>query len=46
MKPLQVDKIASVTLNCRLGDRVKVNDEFPCREGDVVAVRVLDSKSS
>lgn len=46
MKPLALDKIASVTLNCRLGREVRVGTTFPCHEGDVVAVRVLSSKST
>lgn len=46
MKPLVVDKISSVTLNCRLGREVRVGNEFACEEGDVVAVRVLSRKST
>ncbi len=46
MKPVVLDKIASVTLNCRLAKEVKLGDELPCREGDVVAVRVLTRKST
>ena len=46
MKPLVLDKIGSVTLNCRLGRTVRVGSEFPCREGDVVAVRIASAKST
>ncbi|MCP3959964.1 MAG: molybdopterin-guanine dinucleotide biosynthesis protein B [bacterium] len=46
MKSAVLDKIASVTLNCRLPREVKLGDEFPCQEGDVVAVRVLTRKST
>lgn len=45
MKAVVLDKIASVTLNARLGREVRLSAEFPCREGDVVAVRVLTRKS-
>ncbi len=46
MKALMIDKISSVTGNCSLSRRVKVDAEFPCREGDVVAVRVLTHKAN
>ncbi len=46
MKSVVLDKIASVTLNCRLAREVKLGDEIPCKEGDVVAVRVLTRKST
>jgi hypothetical protein len=46
MKSIVLDKIASVTLNCRLSREVKASDELLCREGDVVAVRVLSRKST
>ena len=46
MKSTALDKIASVTLNCRLPREVKLGDEYPCAEGDVVAVRVLTRKST
>ena len=44
MKTIVLDKIASVTKNCALGRRVRAGSDFPCKEGDVVAVRVLSSK--
>lgn len=46
MRTLYLDKIASVTRNCRLGRDCKVSDEFPCREGDVVAARILNRKTT
>lgn len=46
MRPLLLDKIASVTLNCDLRREVRVADTYPCREGDVIAVRLLTSKSN
>lgn len=46
MRSLTLDKIASVTANCHLHRDIKVGDEYPCVEGDVVAVKVLNSKSS
>lgn len=46
MKSVVVDKIASVTLNCRLPREVKLGSSFPCEEGDVIAVRVTSRKST
>lgn len=46
MKSVVIDKIASVTANCRLQREVKVSAEFQCNEGDVIAVRVLSNKST
>ncbi len=46
MRTVYLDKIASVTANCRLRRDVKVDSHYPCQEGDVLAVRVLNSKSS
>ncbi|MBX3095245.1 MAG: hypothetical protein KF812_00120 [Fimbriimonadaceae bacterium] len=46
MKPLTLDKVASVTYNCNLDREVRVGNEFPCQSGDVVAVRVKNSKST
>ncbi|NCG18816.1 MAG: hypothetical protein GWP91_07365 [Rhodobacterales bacterium] len=45
MRALILDKIASVTRNCHLERRVHVSDKLPCNKGDVVAVRILTSKS-
>ncbi|HPF12668.1 MAG: hypothetical protein H6829_07190 [Planctomycetes bacterium] len=46
MKRITLDKIASATSNCKLSREVRVGDEFPCQEGDVVAVRILTEKST
>ncbi len=46
MKSAVLDKIASVTLNCRLPREVKLGDQYPCEEGDVVAVRIASRKST
>lgn len=46
MRTLTLDKIASVTANCHLHRDVKVGDDYPCTEGDVIAVRVLSAKSA
>lgn len=46
MRSAVLDKIASVTLGCRLTREVKLGREFPCCEGDVVAVRILNRKST
>jgi hypothetical protein len=46
MRPVNLDKIASVTQNCRLSREVRVGDEIRCQEGDVLAVRVLSSKAT
>lgn len=46
MKPVLLDKIASVTRACALKREVRVTDEIPCEEGVVVAVRVLTDKST
>ena len=41
-----LDKIASVTRACELKREVRVSAEIPCEEGVVVAVRVLNDKST
>jgi hypothetical protein len=46
MKKLLLDKIASVTLNCRLSREVRIAPEIVPVEGGVVAVRVLSSKGT
>jgi hypothetical protein len=46
MRTILVDKIASVTLNCRLSHELRVGDDIPASEGGVVAVRVLNAKST
>lgn len=46
MKTVILDKIGSVTLNCRLSREVRVSPDIPCVEGGVIAIRVLTSKST
>jgi len=46
VKPVFLDKIASVTRACGLKREVRVSDAIPCEEGVVVAVRVLSDKST
>lgn len=46
MRALILDKVASVTLNAGLRRDVRIDDTYPCREGDIVAVRVLTEKST
>ncbi|MBI5510597.1 MAG: hypothetical protein HY903_17710 [Deltaproteobacteria bacterium] len=41
-----LDKIGSVTLNCRVSREVRLSDEIPAVEGGVVAVRVLNAKGT
>lgn len=45
MKSIVLDKIASVTLGCRLRHEVKVSDQFDCKAGDVIAVKILNDKN-
>ncbi len=44
MKTVFLDKIGSVTMNCRLSREVRLTDDIPAVEGGVLAVRVLSSK--
>ncbi len=46
MRPVLVDKIASVALRCGLRQEVRVGDGYPCRAGDLIAVRLTTSKST
>jgi hypothetical protein len=46
MKTVLLDKIGSVTLNCRLPREVRVSGEIPAVEGGVIAARVLTAKSA
>lgn len=46
MRTVLIDKIGSVTANCRLSREVRVGDEIPSVEGGVLAVRILNSKST
>ncbi len=46
MKRVFADKIASVTLGCRLTPDIRLSDDIPSEEGVVVAVEVLDDKTT
>jgi hypothetical protein len=46
VRPIVLDKIASVTRACGLKREVRVASQIPCEEGVVVAVRVLNDKST
>jgi hypothetical protein len=46
VKTVLLDKIASVTRACGLKREVRVSADIPCEEGVVVAVRVLNEKST
>lgn len=46
MKAVLLDKIGSVTANCRLSREVRLAEEIPAVEGGVVAVRVLTAKGT
>lgn len=46
MRALIIDKIASVTQNAALRRDVRIDDTFPCQEGDIIAVRLLTSKAA
>jgi len=46
MRPVVVDKIASVTQACGLSREVRVSSDIPAEEGVVVVVEVLNNKST
>ncbi len=46
MKTIIADKIASVAQHRGLKRKLQVSDDIPCEEGVLVAVRILNSKSS
>jgi hypothetical protein len=46
MERVLADKIASVALSCRLAPEVRLSAEIPAEEGVVVAVEVLDDKTT
>ncbi len=46
MRRVLADKIASVALSCRLTQEIRASDDIPCEEGVVIAVEVLDDKTS
>ncbi len=45
MKPIIVDKIASVAQHNHLTSEIRLSEEIPCEEGILIAVRVLNNKS-
>jgi hypothetical protein len=45
MKPVVVDKIASVAQHSDLGHELRLSPEIPCEEGVLIAVRVLNNKT-
>ena len=46
MKTITLDKIGSVTKSCNLQREVRVSPQIPSQEGVVIAVRVLNDKST
>src|SRR5690606_17099728 len=46
MRSVVVDKIASVALGCDLAREIRIDSKIPCEEGVLIAVEVLNSKSS
>jgi hypothetical protein len=46
MRRVLADKIASVASSCRLTPEIRVSDDIPCEEGIVIAVEVLDDKTT
>lgn len=46
MRSVVVDKIASVALGAELPHEIRVSDTIPCEEGVLIAVEVLNSKST
>ncbi|MGH8130742.1 MAG: hypothetical protein ACRES3_07805 [Steroidobacteraceae bacterium] len=45
MKPIIVDKIASVTQACVLSHQLRISTDIPCEEGVVLAVEILTDKA-
>jgi len=45
MRPVVVDKIASVALDTEIGREIRVSPDIPCEEGVLIAVEVLNNKS-
>jgi hypothetical protein len=45
MRPVIVDKIASVALTADLGQEIRVSSNIPCEEGVLIAVEVLNNKN-
>jgi len=45
MRPVLVDKIASVAIQADLGQEIRVSPDIPCEEGVLIAVEVQNNKS-
>jgi hypothetical protein len=45
MRPVLVDKIASVAIQADLNQEIRVDSDIPCEEGVLIAVEVLNNKS-
>ena len=45
MRPVLVDKIASVAIQADLSQEIRVDSDIPCEEGVLIAVEVLNNKS-
>lgn len=46
MKTLVIDKVASVASSCNIEREARISPDIPCEEGVVVAVEVINNKSS
>src|ERR1700692_3560688 len=46
MRPVVVDKIASVTQACGLSHELRIAAEIPCEEGLVLVVEILNNKAN
>jgi hypothetical protein len=46
MRSVVVDKIASVALAAELTHEIRVSDDIPCEEGVLIAVEILNTKST
>jgi hypothetical protein len=46
MKSIVVDKVASVTLACGLGQELRLSSEIPAEEGVVIVAEILNNKST
>ena len=46
MKTVFVDKVASVTQACALGQELRLSDEIPAEEGVVIVAEILTNKST
>jgi hypothetical protein len=46
MKTVVVDKVASVTQACALGQELRISSDIPAEEGVVVVAEILNNKSN